>query len=377
MRVMKKNLITCISILFFSTSLVCSQTSMSEQEKNTLIYGERSTYIQGNSETDQSQMVTKVMNADMYDYIFTILKDNLWFVVVICIIVVIVLYSIIFILACLIKGIGKKFDNSEYIEFGKFRIKNRNYRGQDQSSSNIRTFDVDKFLSMLSLILESELSNSISRTIDVVNSVHILESNYKCQCESIFKNTFSTIKNEFYLDLIAYIVNITGFANADINKTREYFFISDMLQTADFLWSDHSNDIINRNGFVEIVNDKKKADVYIEELQDIIWQAIDVKKLEVTDIQKSELDEIIIKVQKRTRTNLENMFVRLGNLKKSMIEKKDNKLSIVDTDIKESINRLLSEIKNKFLSPNEVQQELQTTQHQQTNNESNNSNNDD
>ena len=71
------------------------------------------------------------------------------------------------------------------------------------------------------------------------------------------------------------------------------------------------------------------------------------------------------------------MFIRLGNLKKSMIEKKDNKLSIVDTDIKESTNRLLGEIKNKFLSPNEVQQELQTTQHQQTNNNSNDSNNDD
>lgn len=376
MRVMKKFVITCMAILFFSTSLICSQTTLTEHERNSIIYGERSTYIQGNSETDQNQMVTKVMNADMYDYIFAILKDNLWFVVVICIIVVVVLYSIIFILACLIKGIGKKFDNSEYIEFGKLRIKNRKYKRQDQLS-NVRTFDVDKFLSMLSLILESELSNSISRTIDVINSVHILESNYKCQCESIFKNTFSTIKNEFYLDLIAYIVNITGFANADINKTREYFFISDMLQTADFLWSDHSNDIINRNGFVEIVNDKKKADVYIEELEDIIWQAIDVKKLEVTDIQKPELDEIILKVQKRTRTNLENMFIRLGNLKKSMIEKKDNKLSIVDTDIKESTNRLLGEIKNKFLSPNEVQQELQTTQHQQTNNNSNDSNNDD
>lgn len=376
MRVMKKFVITCMAILFFSTSLICSQTSLSEHERNSIIYGERSTYIQGNSETDQNQMVTKVMNADMYDYIFTILKDNLWFVVVICIIVVVVLYSIIFILACLVKGIGRKFDNSEYIEFGKLKIKNRKFKRQEQSS-NVRTFDVDKFLSMLSLIMESELSNSISRTIDVVNSVHILESNYKCQCESIFKNTFSTIKNEFYLDLIAYIVNITGFANADINKTREYFFISDMLQTADFLWSDHSNDIINRNGFVEIVNDKKKADVYIEELEDIIWQAIDVKKLEVTDIQKPELDEIILKVQKRTRTNLENMFVRLGNLKKSMIDKKDNKLAIVDTDIKESINRLLSEIKHKFLSPNDVQQELQTPTHLQTNNESNNSNNDD
>ena len=161
MRVMKKFVITCMAILFFSTSLICSQTTLTEHERNSIIYGERSTYIQGNSETDQNQMVTKVMNADMYDYIFAILKDNLWFVVVICIIVVVVLYSIIFILACLIKGIGKKFDNSEYIEFGKLRIKNRKYKRQDQLS-NVRTFDVDKFLSMLSLILESELSNSIS-----------------------------------------------------------------------------------------------------------------------------------------------------------------------------------------------------------------------
>lgn len=370
MRVMKKFLVTCIAVLFTSISLISSQSA---PNKSLLTSERNSTFIQDNSESEP--MVTKVLNADMYDYIFAILKDNLWFVVVICILVVVVLYSIIFLLALLVKGIGKKFDNSEFIEFGKFKIKNRNYKKPETNSNNTRTFDVDKFLSMLSLILESELSNSISRTIDVVNSVHILESNYKCQCESIFKNTFSTIKNEFYLELIAYIVKITGFANADINKTREYFFISDMLQTADFLWLDHSNDIINRNGFIEIIEDKRKADTYIEELDDIIWQAIDVKKLEVTDIQKPELDEIITKVQKRTRINLENMFVRLGKLKKNMIEKKNNKLSIVDTDIKESINRLLKELKHKFLISHDSNSNIESIQQNNINENDNKDNN--
>jgi hypothetical protein len=58
-----------------------------------------------------------------------------------------------------------------------------------------------------------------------------------------------------------------------------------------------------------------------------------------------------------------------------MIEKKDNKLSIVDTDIKESINRLLNEIKHKFLISNDSNQDNTPSIQQNTTNENNNENN--
>ncbi len=343
MRYVKK-ILTLVCIFSLTFSFTFSQTSIDEKEKQAIIYGQNAQIIQ------MEPMVTKVINADMYDYIFTILKDNLWFVIVICICVVFLLYAIILFLSLIIKGILKRFDNSEYIEFGKFKIKNRNYKKHDETQ--IKEFNVDKFLSMLELLLETELSSSISKTIDVTNSIHSLEMNYTHQCEMIFRNTFSSIKNSYYTELLNYIVDITGFNNSEIHKTKEYFFMDDLLSNVEMLWIDHSKDIISRNGFVEIVDDRRKASNYIDELDELIWQAIDVKKLEVTAISKKELDELIIKVTKDIQPQLENMFVRLGNLKKNIIEKKTNKLNIIDTEIKDSISILLDQIRTKFLSPN-------------------------
>ncbi len=339
-----KKLLTLVCIFSLSFSFTFSQTNISEKEKQTIIYGTDAQIVQA------EPMVTKVMNADMYDYIFAILKDNLWFVIVICICVVLLIYAIILFLSLLIKGILRRFDNSEYIEFGKFKIKNRNYKGRD--TSHIKEFDIDKFLCMLELLIETELSSSISKTIDVTNSIHALETNYTHQCEMIFRNTFSSIKNVYYTDILNYIVTVTGFNNSEIHKTKEYFFMDDLLNNVEMLWIDHSKDIISRNGFVEIVEDKKKASNYIDELNELIWQAIDVKKLEVTAINKKDLDDLIISTTKNIQSQLENMFIRLGNLKKNVIEKKENKLKVIDNEIRESIGTLLDQIRIKFLSPN-------------------------
>ena len=339
-----KKILTMVSIFLLSLSFTFSQTTLTDKEKETIIYGSKSRMIQ------TEPMVTKVMNADMYDYVFTILKDNLWFVIVICIAVVLTIYVVILFLTFIIKGILKRFDNSEYIEFGKLKIKNRNFKKTEEIQ--VKTFDIDKFLSMLELLLETELSSSISKTIDVTNSIHALEMNYTHQCEMIFRNTFSSIKNIYYTEILNYIVTVTGFNNSEIHKTKEYFFMDDLLNNVEMLWIDHSKDIISRNGFVEIVEDKKKASNYIDELDELIWQAIDVKKLEVTAINKKDLDELIISITKNIQTQLENMFIRLGNLKKNIIEKKENKLKIIDNEIRESIGTLLDQIRIKFLSPN-------------------------
>lgn len=345
MRYAKIIFLSCCFFLFSASSLV----SQSTNEGPSVIY---SSSQEVTARAVEQPMVTKVMDADMYDYVFNVLKDNLWFVMVICVLVVLVLYMVILFLSGLLKGLMKRFDNSEYIEFGKLKIKNRNYKGNVEATT-IKEFDVDKFLSMLELLLETELSNSISKTIDITNAIHALETNYNHQCEMIFRNTFSSIRNSYYTEFLNYLVNITGFTNNEVHKTREYFFMDDLLTNIEMLWIDYSKDIISRNGFVDIVEDRKKATSYIAELKDLIWQSIDVKKLEVTVIIKKELDKIITDTFSDIETQLETMFVRLGNLKKNVLEKKNNKLAIVDNDIKDSITSLLDEIRVKFLSPNQ------------------------
>lgn len=359
MRIHKKVVLLFVIVM---TSLVTTfSQELSEVEKQKIIYGDSAKISQ--VESSNGQLVTKVVNADMYDYIFNVLKDNLWFVIVICVLVVVILYSIIGLLMFILKSIGKRFDDSEYIEFGKLKIKNKNYKKHDQSSNqNVQVFDVDKFLSILELLMESEISNSISRTIEITNNINMVDSNFKKQCENIFRTSFNTIKNEYYTELLTYIIGITGFSSLDIHKTKEYFFINDFLQTVYNMWVEYTTDIISRNGFVEIVNDRHKSDSYIEELNSIIWQSIDLKKMEVTSIVKKDFDSIIESVSKSTKETMESMFIRVGKLKQSVLEKKEEKMKMIEDDVKESTYKLLYEIKNRFLKPSSInQQQIEDT----------------
>ena len=210
--------------------------------------------------------------------------------------------------------------------------------------------------------MESEISNSISRTIEITNNVNMVDSNFKKQCENIFRTSFNTIKNEYYTELLTYIIRITGFSSLDIHKTKEYFFINDFLQTVYNMWVEYTTDIISRNGFVEIVNDRHKSDAYIDELNSIIWQSIDLKKMEVTSIVKKDFDSIIESVSKNTKETLESMFIRVGKLKQSVLEKKEEKMKMIEDDVKESTYKLLYEIKNRFLKPSSInQQQIEDT----------------
>jgi hypothetical protein len=58
------------------------------------------------------------------------------------------------------------------------------------------------------------------------------------------------------------------------------------------------------------------------------------------------------------------MFVRLGRLKQSMISKKEDKLKMINDDVKQSTYKLIYDIKNKFLMRNENNED-QTQQQQQ------------
>lgn len=283
----------------------------------------------------------------LYDSVFNVLKDNLWFVVVVCILVIVVLYSLILFIFTLIKWLGKRFEHTEYIEIGKLKIKNRNFKPAE-TQNNSKTFDIQTFMLMIDVILTNEIKQSIAKTVDIMNSIHTIENIYNSQCESIFRNTFTNLRNEYHERMVSYASEVTGFTMDSIHRTREYFFISDMLHSAEIFWMDQSKDIISRNGFIEICDDKRKCADYISELEECIWRAMDVRKLEATILRKKELDDIIDDVMRSTSSQLETMFLRLGNLKKNMVSKKDEKMKYVDSAISNSIANSLRDIKNRF-----------------------------
>ena len=288
----------------------------------------------------------------LYDSVFNVLKDNLWFVVVVCILVIVVLYGVVLCIFAIFKWLGKRFENTEYIEIGKLKIKNRNFKPTDNNNTNntVQTFDVQSFMLMVDILLSNEIKQSITKTIDIMNSIHAIENIYNSQCESIFRNTFTNLRNEYHERIVSYASEVTGFTMDSIHRTREYFFISDMLHSAEIFWMDQSKDIISRNGFIEICDDKRKCVDYISELQECIWRAMDVRKLEATVLKKKELDDIINDIMRSTSSQLETMFVRLGNLKKNMVCKKDEKMKYVDSTISDSISNTLRDINRRFFN---------------------------
>ena len=290
----------------------------------------------------------------LYDSVFNVLKDNLWFVVVVCILVIVVLYGVVLCIFAIFKWLGKRFENTEYIEIGKLKIKNRNFKPTDTNTNNtVQTFDVQSFMLMVDILLSNEIKQSITKTIDIMNSIHTIENIYNSQCESIFRNTFTNLRNEYHERIVSYASEVTGFTMDTIHRTREYFFISDMLHSAEIFWMDQSKDIISRNGFIEICDDKRKCVDYITELHECIWRAMDVRKLEATVLRKKELDDIINDIMRTTSSQLETMFVRLGNLKKNMVSRKDEKMKYVDSTISNSIANTLHDINRRFFNPNE------------------------
>lgn len=284
----------------------------------------------------------------LYDSVFNVLKDNLWFVVVVCILVIVVLYGVILFIFAIFKWIGKRFENTEYIEIGKLKIKNKNFKPADDTQTNPQMFDIQSFMLMIDIILSNEIKQSITKTIDIMNSIHAIENIYNSQCESIFRNTFTNLRNEYHERIVSYASEVTGFTMDSIHRTREYFFISDMLHSAEIFWMDQSKDIISRNGFIEICDDKRKCVDYISELQECIWRAMDVRKLEATVLRKKDLDDIINDIMRSTSSQLETMFIRLGNLKKNMVSKKNEKMKYVDSAISNSIANTIRDIKSRF-----------------------------
>lgn len=290
-------------------------------------------------------------NVTLVTTIVNLFKDNLPLLIGVLIVIIIVVINVNKLLSNLFKFLYNHiFKNSEYIEFGKLKIKNRFKPTEQNPSQKQRLIDISSFVNMIDVLLSNEIENVITKTIEITNAIHSIEDNFNNNINTIFCTNFATIRNMYHTEFIKYICDKTKFAIDKIHSTREYFFIDELLNETEKTWIETSKDITERNGFVDISQTPAKAKTYIDELNDCITRAIDIRKLECTVLTKDDIDIIVRDVSTNCYQILEKMFVRIGNLKKVMLEKRAQKIRVIETDVKTSVSRVITDVENKFLS---------------------------
>ena len=198
--------------------------------------------------------------------------------------------------------------------------------------------------------MTAELEKFSSEIITATKDIRKIEDTYDDQAHNIFNKILNTVKTEYHDRLLVVAMNTTGFDLLRIKNSREYFFILDLLRDFEIDWLKCSKEITRRNGFIEFLNDKNKSKDYIEELQECIFQCIDSRKLDMTEIKRDELEESLKTVNTEMYNSLEKMFTNLANLKKTMLLKREAKLKYIDYTVKNSATNIIMMIKTRILN---------------------------
>lgn len=248
---------------------------------------------------------------------------------------------ILMVLFIIHKAFSFIIDKIEDLKIGSFSLKLKKNKPQ---TSSIPSMDFNTVLNVFELVMKAELKVIINDTVSSVNDIHTIEKEYDDSANSVFNKTFSVIERDLHDKLVGLACKVTRFNLINVKNTREYFFISDLLYEYKKIWSDDVAEITKRNGFVEFLTDRSKAEPYINELANAINQCIDMGKLESTDIPKKEIDEIIKSSYKDYHTTLENMFYNLATMKSKMFSKRNAKLQHIDDNIEETGNKIINQI---------------------------------
>ena len=198
--------------------------------------------------------------------------------------------------------------------------------------------------------MSAELEKFSSEIITATKDIRKIEDTYDDQAHNIFNKILNSVKTEYHDRLLVVAMNTTGFDLIKIKNSREYFFILDLLRDFEIDWLKCSKEITRRNGFIEFLNDKNKSKDYIEELQECIFQCIDSRKLDMTEIKRDELEESLKTVNVEMYSSLEKMFTNLANLKKLMLLKREAKLKYIDDTVKNSATNIIMMIKTRILN---------------------------
>lgn len=288
-----------------------------------------------NSEAiNQVQSLVNTMASDTFPKAFGFL----------CLIVIIIFLF----LSSIVKIFEKLLSKTEYIKLGFLTFKNKNHIN-DETKINNHEVDINIFIQILDVIMTAELEKFSSEIITSTKDIRKIEDTYDDQAHNIFNKTLNTVKTEYHDRLLVIAMNTTGFDLLRIKNSREYFFILDLLRDFEIDWLKCSKEITRRNGFIEFLNDKNKSKDYIEELQECIFQCIDSRKLDMTEIKRDELEESLKTVNTEMYNSLEKMFTNLANLKKTMLLKREAKLKHIDDTVKNSATNIITMIKTRIL----------------------------
>ena len=289
-----------------------------------------------NSEAiNQVQSLVNTMASDTFPKAFGFL----------CLIVIIIFLF----LSSIVKIFEKLLSKTEYIKLGFLTFKNKNHIN-DETKINNHEVDINIFIQILDVIMTAELEKFSSEIITSTKDIRKIEDTYDDQAHNIFNKTLNTVKTEYHDRLLVIAMDTTGFDLLKIKNSREYFFILDLLLDFEIDWLKCSKEITRRNGFVEFLNDKNKSKDYIEELQECIFQCIDSRKLDMTEIKRDELEESLKTVNVEMYSSLEKMFTNLANLKKLMLLKREAKLKYIDDTVKNSATNIIMMIKTRILN---------------------------
>ena len=289
-----------------------------------------------NSESiNQVQSLVNAMASDAFPKAFAYL----------CLIVIIIFLF----LTLITKLFEKLLSKTEYIKLGFLTFKNKK-NINNETKINTHEVDINIFIKILDVIMTAELEKFSSEIITATKDIRKIEDTYDDQAHNIFNKILNSVKTEYHDRLLVVAMNTTGFDLIKIKNSREYFFILDLLRDFEIDWLKCSKEITRRNGFIEFLNDKNKSKDYIEELQECIFQCIDSRKLDMTEIKRDELEESLKTVNVEMYSSLEKMFTNLANLKKLMLLKREAKLKYIDDTVKNSATNIIMMIKTRILS---------------------------
>lgn len=266
----------------------------------------------------------------------------------ICIYCVIILVVFLIVLFAISKLFSLLFKNIDSIKLGKFELKLHKSK-KNNLTNPPKEIDFKSLLNMFELITRIELKYIVNETISATNDIHTIETEYDKNVKDIFEKNFSILERDLHDKLVQLACEVTKFNLINIKNTREYFFISDLLSEYQTVWMTNAKDITRRNGFVDFLNDKSKAETYINELIDSIHQCLDMGKLESTALSKSKIDDIIRESYKTYYMSLEKMFLNLASMKSKMLKKRKDKFEYINTSVTEISEKIISEISENVL----------------------------
>lgn len=259
---------------------------------------------------------------------------------------ILIVAIIVSILLLINKIFSAIFNKVEDLKIGPLSLKTKKKHSESNQGHGItNSVDLDTILNLFDFIMKSEMKVIINDTISSINDVHKIENEYDENVKNVFEKTFSIIERDLHDKLVNLACKVTKFNLMDVKNTREYFFISDLLSEYRRVWKEDAKEITRRNGFVEFLNDRTKAEPYINELANAINQCIDMGKLESTDIPKSEIDNIIKDSYRDYHTTLDNMFYNLASMKSKMFIKRNEKMDKIESNINDTSKRIVEEIR--------------------------------